>query len=454
MALVAMLMLSSCAEDQPVNAERPGDSGRIFFRSHLPSVSLSRAADVTALSTCQVTCFNPDDNTLINPVTGEMTPYFTDICCEDDGTGRFFSTGNDGCVWPGANSTIHFFAYYPSVESMKKISGDTLFNLVNYSNLTDGAQVLDYRLEKFRVSPDIASQTDFLAAYSSGSYSTDGETGIGLDFRHQLARVELTAWGANDKYDFEIAGARIGNPFVEGDFNFSALASSSDDVVFWRNISGHQSPVEYIFNPGETVVRLSKSEESHDTEDKVASIMGKAGAAMVIPTPTKIEAWEGKDDPATASPGYFTDKMYFSVLMRVKNSDGEVVYPYPNSHDKMTIVFFAMAKDSGSINKRLYKIDGAWYTTPGKSDESLYTPADSEEICGFSWAALPVPAKWDVGKKYTYKLNYSNGIGWHDPTDHEPGEPIIERGHIPFSVSVDDWLPADNYTSDIDVPRK
>ena len=120
----------------------------------------------------------------------------------------------------------------------------------------------------------------------------------------------------------------------------------------------------------------------------------------------------------------------------------------------MHIIYFGIATDFRRINKRLFKIDGIYYTTSEKSDESVYTPSDSEYIGEFGWAALPVPAKWEAGKKYTYKLNYSTGIGWHDPADPEPGEPIIERGDIPFKVTVDEWQPAKDYNSDINVPKR
>lgn len=456
LAIAALFTLSSCSQDEPARTELPADGNRIYFRSYLPAVTLSRADAISALNSCQVTCFNPDDTTLINSATGAITPYFTDVCFADDGTGRFFSQGDDECSWPDKNSKMHFFAYYPSVESMKKISGDTLFNLVNSSTLTEESAIIDYKLHRFRVAGNIANQVDFLTAASFGSLSDNAASGIKLDFKHQLARVELKAWGDNDKYTFEIAGARIGNPLVEGDFNFNTLTSDAGDVLPWQNTSGLRTPVEYIFNAGEPVVLLSKDKESHASEEDAASIMGKAGAAMVIPMYSRIEAWEGKADPATAQTGYTTDKMYFSVLLSVRNSDDKVVYPYPNDRDNMAVVYFAIAKDSRMINKRLYKIDGAYYTIPVKSDESRYTPADTEEICDFGWAALPVAAKWEAGKKYTYRLNYSNGIGWHDPADPSPGEQIIERSAIPFNVSIDEWIPADedDYTPEINVPKK
>ena len=119
----------------------------------------------------------------------------------------------------------------------------------------------------------------------------------------------------------------------------------------------------------------------------------------------------------------------------------------------MTVIYLAV-DNSGKINKRLYKIDGTYYTSSEKSDDSKYTPTDTEEIRGFGWAALPVAAKWEAGKIYTYKLNYSDGIGWHDPDDPKPGDPILERGKIPFTVNVAEWTPADDYESDLNVPKR
>lgn len=453
-ALSTMFVLTSCSQEDP-RGELPGDRNRIYFRSNLPTVTLTRAEVVSAanFTTCQVTCFNTYDPESIDLSTGEIKPYFKDIRFEKDDDGRFYSQGDDECIWPNAKNLLHFFAYYPSADSMKKISGEGLFNLVNASKLIGGSAVIDYRLEKFRVAADIADQVDFLTAYSAGSLQDNGEAGIDLDFKHQLARIELSAWGANDKYDFEIAGVRIGNPVVESDFNLSALSSASGQDNPWLTTSASQDNVEHIFSPGETIVLLSKSSGSHASENAAASVMGTAGPAMVIPMSERIEGWEGKNDPAIAASPYTTDRMYFSLLLRVRNKDGEVAYPYTNDRDNMAVIYFAI-DNSGKINARLYKIDGAYYTVPEKNDDCLYVKEESEEICGFGWAALPVAAKWEAGKIYTYKLNYSSGIGWHDPADPDPGEPIIERDNIPFSVSVDEWLPADDYESDINVPKR
>lgn len=444
-ALGSVLMLSSCAQDDPA-PERPGDNNRIYFRSNLPSVTQSRAGIVTIenFSSCQVTCFNTEESEFIESSTGKIAPYFNDICFEKDADGLFFSKGEDDCMWPATKNTLHFFAYYPSATSMKQTIDKDNFNLVNTSHLSNTA-VLDYRLEKFRVAPDIANQIDFLTEYTTASQMDNVSSGIELNFKHQLARVELSAWGANEKYSFEIAGVRIGNALTQADFKFH----SSNGEYPWLISAESQSAVEHIFSPRETIVYLDKETASHATENDAASIMGSAGPAMLIPMQTRIEAWEGKADPEINSESYSTDKMYFSVLLRVKNRNNEVVYPYPNDRDNMTVIYFAV-DNKGRIKERLTQYKGTYYS----SDGLIYVPDDSDEICGFGWASLPVAARWEAGKIYTYKLNYSGGIGWHDPSDPTPGEPIIERGKIPFEVSVADWALADDYNSELNVPKR
>ncbi len=455
-ALGSLVLFSSCSQEGP--EEKPsGETNRIYFRSYLPTVTQTRAGIITTgnFTTAQVTCFNPYDNDYIDPETGEITPYFEDVRFEKGDDDRFFSQGDNDCRWPGTESELHFFAYYPSAESMQKISGEEYFNLVNKSQTQTltGNPLFDYKMERFRVARDIADQSDFLTAYTTGTLTKNSDAGIKLDFRHQLARVELSAWSGSDKYDFEIAGVRIGNPLVEGDFNFRTLMLTTGQISPWQN-TGKQAPVEHIFGAGESIVLLSKSAGSHDNENSAVSVMGCAGPAMVIPMTERIEAWQGKADPdMDPAVTYTTDKMYFSLLLRVKNKAGEVAYPYPNDRDSMTVIHLAVDTE-GTVTKRLYNIDGKYYTTPAKDEETLYVPDENETICGFGWASLPVPAKWEAGKIYTYKLNYTEGIGWHDPADPHPGEPIIERGQIPFAVTVEEWIPAEDYNPDINVPKR
>lgn len=452
-ALGALILLPSCSQDQPSQAELRDDANRIYFRSYLPSVTTSRAAvvDNDNFTQCQVTCFNPDDPTLIDQSTNALKPYFTDRSFTRQADGNFLADGND-LYWPNVDSKLHFLAYSPSVAGMKETCGDDCFNLINSSRvLPDGTTAFDYRIEQFTVAHEIADQVDFVTAHAVTSLGENGSPGVALNFIHRLARVEISAWGANEKYDFEIAGVRIGNPLIQGDFNLSGALTSTAGTSLWEN-TGKQGVVEHIFSTGEKIVTVGKGR--HATEATAVSVMGETGPAMVIPMTSRIEAWEGKNDPAITDTDYTTDRMYFSILVRVLNRDGEVAYPYHNDRDGMEVIYLAIDR-SGKITSRLYNINGRYFTTPEPTeDDQEYIPGDSEKICGFGWASLPVGARWDAGKIYTYRLNYSAGIGWHDPSDPHPGEPIIERGHIPFDVTVNDWIPAEDYDSDINVPKR
>lgn len=454
-AMCSLLALSSCTQEGPESPAPHSDTNRIFFRSYLPAVELSRAAVIESsnFTTCQVTCFNPTDIEYIDTEADTIRPFFRNIRFDRADDGRFLSSDEDDCRWPDAEHTLHFFAYYPAVDTMRKAFPQGFFNLVNESKRTEETYNISYKLNNFRVAKDIADQADFVTAYTSGTLTKDAEQGLKLDFKHQLARIELSAWSGSEKYDFEIAGVRIGNPMVEADFDFTALMPGSDKTSPWIYKDG-PAPVEHIFGQGEKVVSLSYTSGKYTSSEDATSIMGTAGPAMVLPMTERIEAWEGKNDPFISQESYSTDKMYFSVLLRVKNvENGGVAYPYPNDRDGMKVVYLAVDND-GKVTRRLYKKGSNYYTSEAMSEETLFTPADTDNIYGFGWAALPVPAKWEAGKIYAYKLNYSDGIGWHDPSDPKPGEPIIERGRIPFEMNVEEWADAKDYEPNIDVPKR
>lgn len=449
LALGTLIMLPSCTQEDPARIEPQGDGNRIFFRSYLPNVAETRGQVITSdnFTTCQVICINPDDTESIDAASGEIRPYFTDICFTRDSQGRFFSQGDEKCKWPNTGNTLHFFAYYPSAESMKKRIGNSYFNLVNESGITDGNTNIGYRIDNFRIAANIADQVDFTSAYSTGSMHENNNTGIELDFRHQLARVEISAWGANEKYNFEIAGVRIGNAITGGDFHFTG---NSGKEYPWTATEGQLAPVEHIFTTGESIVTLSQQTGSHTSDKDAASVMGNALSAMVIPMQQRIEAWEGQEDPLTKQTPYKTEKMYFSLLLRVTDTDGELVYPYPKDTDNIPVTYLAV--ENGKVSRRLYESGGRFYTDADLDEAKRYTPKATESILGFCWAALPVAAKWEAGKIYSYKLNYSTGIGWHDPSYPDPGKPIVKRVAIPFDVTVEEWK--EGTKTDVTVPRK
>ena len=120
-AIAVLLTLTSCVQESPEVAGPVETGNRIFFRSYLPGVSLTRGGVVSDdnLTECRVTCINPSDNTLIDSETGEITPYFSDIRFVKDDE-LFHTQESDTCVWPATIDILHFFAYQPSAETMQE----------------------------------------------------------------------------------------------------------------------------------------------------------------------------------------------------------------------------------------------------------------------------------------------------------------------------------------------
>lgn len=112
------------------------------------------------------------------------------------------------------------------------------------------------------------------------------------------------------------------------------------------------------------------------------SVMGEEGNAMLIPQ--QLVAWDNENDSTNTKAG-----AYLSVKLQVNTAAGAQVYPFA-----------------------------------------------SNEQC--QWAAIPINTLWEAGKKYVYTLDLSNGAGYVDPHDPEPGKPVL-GGPIKFTVNVLDW---------------
>ena len=85
--------------------------------------------------------------------------------------------------------------------------------------------------------------------------------------------------------------------------------------------------------------------------------------------------------------------------------------------------------------KRLYKRDNSYYINTDFTDE--YDIPATQEIREYGWAALPIATDWKAGYEYTYLLDYSKGVGLHDPDDPDPGTPILNE--VTVSTTVKPW---------------
>lgn len=372
---------------------------------------------------------------------------------KDSETNAFIQTSKPNYTWPETNGLIHFFAFSPSTSVMHERHGisDSGFELQNRSTFKNGSAAIDYRMTRFYVPSDISRQFDFITAYVSAQKT---ENAIDLNFKHQLSSIEVKAWGNSERYNFEIAGICLGNPEIEGTFNFMPSAQEGPAAAgSWSAPTGNsKGSVRYIFGSNDQVVSIKSNTGA--TAANAISIMGKGGPAMVIPTINT--AWEAKADPAIGNIPYATGKMYFSVLLRVESAkDGKRMYPYSDDihHPYMRVIYFALDK-SGKILSRVYPGDtaGTYF-----SDETATIPfaiPTGAVVKSYGWAAVPLDVNWKAGMKYVYTLDYSKGIGLHDPDDPEPGTPIIEKTSISWGVSIDDWKYDEDFDPELEAPWK
>lgn len=436
--LPALLFFSCSQEEMPLEDGAAEDSG-IIFRVSMPE-SESRSNTMTVAGSLndgfQVTAFCPEEEASAGNV---LDTYLSELPATplEDKPGYFgiFDQTSEQCVWPSARhdkeGRLKFFAFYPSSEAMRQSAEVTsdYFGLSNNSTKSGSTIKYNYKMSKFRVSKDFSRHIDFVTATAEGTKRDNAETGLNLDFEHQLSRISLKAWG-NTANEIEIAGVRIGPVITESGFDFTGIPvnyNKGDNTTTGRWIAPQSKELlEYIFREGDAVVRIGNG--AHTNEDAAVSITGNGGWAMVIPE--DYTGWVYKTDATNTKNG-----LYFSILLRVKENDinKTLVYPYLEgvnftptfTTDMMHVIYLSIEKATGKIVKRLYRQKpGPFFTDPDCTQ--AYTVPGTEEVRNYGWAAVPLSKlRWKPGYQYTYTLDYSKGIGVHDPDDPYPGKPIL-----------------------------
>lgn len=422
--------LTSCNQEVIPGSTPDVEDRRVVFNTSLPVIT-TKAAITTNLDFFLLTVFDESDGDFKNE-EGKLDEYVDSLKIQE-GPNGFVSYD---CLWPDLKhekDILHFFAYNPELPGGASLLNNTSVNAEEVS--------IGYKVNGYSIATDFAEQVDFVTAYATGSMFDNYRSGIDLNFKHHMSRIEVKAWGANKSCDIEIAGVRIGGINVKGDFDFTTSAWSGQ----------MKGIVEHIFQDEELVI-LSQKDDSHATSETAASIMGanpgdENNCAMIIPTSDET-GWDFANDRTNSNKG-----MFLSVLLRIidktpTDGKGQVRYPYPDNDysqglNAMNIPreYFAVVKATGIVSKRLYKNGDSYFT-----DEALtqpYTLAPGEEIREFGWASLPISGNWQPGYSYTYTLDYTSGVGLHGPdvagsTSPKAGDPVISD-IVGVSVSVNEW---------------
>ncbi len=437
--LLISLAQSSCSQDDFPGNGLIAEEDVISFHAHVPGVTTRSTYDLSteipfAGFTVSALCHESAG------ADGRIPVHFENQTVSRQADNIFRS---DSCKWPSnkfdpinkldPTGYLKFFAFHPSIAEMKQRAGagNECFEFTNSSTKDNSGIKYDYRLTKFRMIPDISKQVDFVSAIGEGNKTTDLYSDVKIGFEHQFAGVEINVWGGSKLYDVEVAGVRIGGTIVEADFNLSTEISNPGDngntlgswVITDKAKYGY---VDYVFTDGDKVIEIN--ENSHNTFAKAASIMGNGGKAMVIPY--KHEKWDHTNDKKNTANG-----MYFSALIRMYEHDGDhhCIYPSTDPQSQDYIVYLSVLKSDGTVKQRLDKNGNIYGTT------TPYNKPDNEEIRTYGWAAAPSNVDWKAGYTYSYVLDYSNGVGVHDPCDLNPGAPMIDWGGVEITTATGEW---------------
>ncbi len=436
--LGAALLLSACSEDdQPGNIGR--DDNRVIFHTSLPGIT-SRAEVVTteSLDYFMVTAFDPEDEAKVKAGVLDTLFGYQKINVVKDVEYQ----SSPLCLWPDPGKESHgltFFSFYPDLDRMGNAE------ILNAST----TEAFDYSIKGITLRPDIADQFDFIAAYTTGSMENNLFSGITLPFRHQLSRIEVKAYSGHKSCDIEIAGVRIGGVDMKANFNFKADGSAGS----WSDLSD-RGVVEYIFGKDDKIVSLKNGNAATATDAGAVSIMGNAkpdgNNAMLIPA-VYATPWDYATDRTNKD-----KNPYISVLLRITYAtltsgirpEEPQRYPYRDlsqGADALDVpkVYLVVDKTAGTVSSRVYLKDSEYYKDPECTVP--YALLASEEVKEFGWAAVPVTGSWEAGNIYTYTLNYSEGIGVHDPSlttaSPQAGDPVISDKVAVVSYSVKTWQP-------------
>ncbi len=224
-----------------------------------------------------------------------------------------------------------------------------------WSHADDGTPEVSNASKKvvnFAPSQTVANQKDFLVSVNKGTKTENNGSGVTMNFKHALSQIVVQAKCSNDNMKIEVLGVKLVNMATKADYTFPTDVTASDATLAqsqWSNLSGDKEHSKAYMVKGTTPVTLTSTAQS---------IMFDNGSFMLIPQ--QLTKWD-----ETSS----TKGAYLAVLCRVSSMNGEeatLLYPEPTSTD--------------------------------------------DKATKYAFTAVGIDTNWEPGKKYTYTLDFCNGV--------------------------------------------
>ena len=367
MALMAAMatVFASCSNDEIRNTASPVEIG---FNTTLSGVTRT-VLDNSNFAQFKVTALNSTDG----------SAYFSDENVSKDGNSWF--TENH-YYWP--DNALDFYAYAPTDLSNVTINQTT-------------KQIADF-VPVYHVK----NQQDIVVAIGSGSKESNMDNGVNLNFKHELAQIEVKATNERPStYNVDVLGVKLGRVKTKATMTFPSEAGNR---ATWTD-------------PTDVMTYGIKYDNAITLSSEAQSLMGGNDNWLMIPQ--TLTAWDINN---TEDQGF-----YLCVLLRITDKRGTVMYP--------------QAKEG--------------------QEQSEVTYAYSAVPVTATWAA---GKKYTYTLKF-FKDNGGAGVTDPEPTNPDPdvpegGDPDVDPDPIPddtpggggnimqgtifFTVNIENWIPGDS----------
>lgn len=403
-AALAALTMASCSNDEVMNdVPANGEGSAIAFTTTLDKAPVTRANTTTGanISKFRVVCYNDDNTHYFGP---------TEVTKAQGGSGWTYQGVHN---WKHKDKPLRFFAVHGTTNAYFKepTVADPSPAGNNFPFIKDFPIHPGYFMDangnyvdgNGQAYTEAHPQHDLCAAFYEGK---EANGAVRLNFKHLLSKIEVQAKNglhdANGTRKVEVMGVRLVNLTKSGTwvYNVGDAPSTQPNQQFngtWSHATTGGGDFCIRLHPGATPVTLNTGYQP---------ILPKDESFMVFPT-RATTAWGSTQDNGAIKTG-----TYLSVICRVtiKDAAGNVKVIVPNT---------------------------------GNADR-------------YGMAMIPISFNLEQGKKYTFRLDFTNGSGQVDPTipsepdggdidepDHGHGDDY-EGGQISFNVTVEDWADAGN----------
>lgn len=439
LAMLATVFAASCSNEQIVetNADPIGEA--IDFR---PSVGSPTRATVTTVGNLG------DFNVYAKGIHVNSGSLFTPFLIGDNSTrkpgtakrgtvtessGKWTLTSN--VYWPSDIDKALFWAFtdLKSDESVHENNGLCVNGVVKFEDAA-GPSIENYTPTKENLKKVVTNdqgwydgdnQRDLVSAFRQQIKDPH----VSLNFHHLLSQIEITAGSkrmSDDKNNSRIVtikGAWVVNlaPYgtLKSGFKYNKDKQEAEDSPSWDAVTDADKLESYgTFYVGNREVPVI-AQNSSTTPLNILGINGR-GNLMLIPQ--QMSSWDGIASTTSGAYLLLLCRVELQHTGTVTVEPGEPIYQ-PN--------------------------DGTGYHY-----HQLFPVIDKYDKTAYGLSAIPLPVKWEIGKKYTYSLNMcgeNTGAGKYPPnvpTDAEALATYLEK-FIPGTAGTDYEInkPADESSS-------